>query len=349
MKKLKEDKYSILKRLGLNRLTTSTLAISPFLFVDHSSFDIFAQVKPFSSILTNNMTNTALNFANLFLGTIAGQASEAQSFSVQKDSLLTSLFVVAGVLVVIAILLAFIAANLANIIRLREGGEEAKEQSMWDATLRILKNRYTIITGNLILVIIVTILGVKQARSVGLHQGYKPEQPIKYSHALHAGKYQIDCQYCHTGAGKGKYAWIPSTNVCMNCHKVIKKGPKYGEKEIAKIYKAVGWDPDKKQYTGETEPVEWVRIHNLPDHAYFNHAQHVVAGQVACQTCHGPIQEMEVVYQYSPLSMGWCINCHRETEVNSQLYDKYYTDEEARKKVKYVEDIGGLNCSRCHY
>lgn len=193
--------------------------------------------------------------------------------------------------------------------------------------------------------------------SVNVSQEYQPEQPIKFSHKLHAGENQIDCNYCHYGARKGKHSNIPSASVCMNCHMNIAEGPNYGEEEIAKIYAAVGWDNEKKQYIEgyEEKPIKWVRIHNLPDLAYFNHSQHVTAGEIECQTCHGPIEEMEEVYQYSPLTMGWCINCHRETEVKVES-NAYYTEMHEKLKEKYgadaeitVEMIGGLECGKCHY
>ena len=193
---------------------------------------------------------------------------------------------------------------------------------------------------------------------LGRQQGYQPDQPIKFSHALHAGTHKIDCQYCHQTANKGKNSNIPSLNTCMNCHKNISKGPKYGTEEIAKIYAAVGWDPVTKTYANaaSAKPVEWVRIHNLPDHVYFNHAQHVNAGKVQCQTCHGPIETMEQVYQYSPLSMGWCINCHRQTEVQFASNNYYSTYQKIHEDLKNktidkvtVETIGGTECQKCHY
>lgn len=174
---------------------------------------------------------------------------------------------------------------------------------------------------------------------VGVQQGYQPEQPIAFSHKLHAGQYEIDCQYCHTGVEIAKSANIPSVNICMNCHSQVKTD----SPEIQKLYAA--------QESGE--PIEWVRIHNLPDLAYFNHSQHVAVGGIECQTCHGDIQEMEVVKQYAPLTMGWCIDCHRNTELNTQgngYYDKLV---EMHNKTSadpmVVEDIGGLECSKCHY
>jgi mono/diheme cytochrome c family protein len=236
--------------------------------------------------------------------------------------------------------------------------------------------------------IVIVYLLASQAIALGRQQNYQPMQPIKYSHALHAGEYEIDCKYCHTGAVESKHSNIPSSNVCMNCHKMIQEGPKHGRKEIAKIYAAIGYNPikgtyfdlaktSKKVYTKAfkkflakdhskdeakvnqkdldavtdmfNKPVEWVRVHNLPDHVYFNHAQHVNAGNVECQTCHGDIQNMEVVKQHAPLSMGWCINCHRETNID--LGNEYYRDfkELHKKGSATVEDIGGTDCQKCHY
>lgn len=174
---------------------------------------------------------------------------------------------------------------------------------------------------------------------VGIAQGYAPTQPIAFSHKLHSGAYQINCTYCHTGVYKSKSANIPSTNICMNCHNAIKQE----SPEIQKLYRAIA--------TGR--PVEWVRVHNLPDLAYFNHAQHTKVGGIECQQCHGPIETMEVVQQYSSLTMGWCITCHRETAVNGK--DNHYYDNlmashsKGSKEPMKVKDIGGLECSKCHY
>lgn len=187
--------------------------------------------------------------------------------------------------------------------------------------------------------------------NTNVHQGYQPVQPIKYSHELHAGAMKIDCQYCHTGAYKSKNASIPSLNVCMNCHKVVKtESP-----EIHKIYDALGYNPDKGTYDStQAKPIQWVRIHNLPDFAYFNHSQHVVVGGIKCQQCHGPIQTMPEVYQYSPLTMKWCIQCHKRTEVNfkgNAYYDKMMHVHDLIKKGEKVSAavMGGLECSKCHY
>lgn len=187
--------------------------------------------------------------------------------------------------------------------------------------------------------------------NTNVHQGYQPVQPIKYSHELHAGVMKINCQYCHVGAYKGKNATIPSLNICMNCHKVVKtESP-----EIHKIYDALGYDPQTTKYdTTKARPIQWVRIHNLPDFAYFNHSQHVKVGGLQCQTCHGPIQTMKEVYQYSPLTMKWCIQCHRRTEVNGKgnaYYDNILKLHDKLKKGEKVTEalMGGTECSKCHY
>lgn len=205
-----------------------------------------------------------------------------------------------------------------------------------------------------LLVFIIVALGMKAGIdglfTVGVQQNYQPNQPIAFSHKIHAGQYEIDCQYCHTGVRKAKSANIPSANICMNCHSAIKTE----SAEIQKIYAAIDYDPETLEYGTNTKPIEWVRVHNLPDLAYFNHSQHVQVGGLECETCHGEIKEMEVVYQYSPLTMGWCINCHRETNVNTKgngYYNKLvelHEDNNGKTPMK-VEDIGGLECSKCHY
>lgn len=248
-----------------------------------------------------------------------------------------------GVLVLIALLLVVITATLITAVRAKDGEEPFTAKDVMARTRSILQNKFV---ATALATFILVAGGAKlivEARQVSLNEGYMPEQPIKFSHKLHAGENQIACQYCHTGTMKSKSAWIPSANVCMNCHKYIQEGPEYGTEEISKIYKAIGFDPEKGQYIADykQEPIKWNRIHNLPDHAYFNHAQHVVVGGQECQTCHGPVEEMEVVYQYSSLGMGWCIDCHRQEKVKSLGKDN--------DLGLTVEDMGGLDCARCHY
>ncbi len=195
-------------------------------------------------------------------------------------------------------------------------------------------------------------------KKVGVQKDYAPTQPINYSHELHAGKYKINCLYCHSGADKSKQATIPSPSTCMNCHMHVTASAKYNGQvspEIAKIYDAVGWDNEKKAYdpSKTQKPIKWVRIHNLPDLAYFNHAQHVKIGKVECQACHGAIEKMPVVAQNASLQMGWCINCHREAKVdvaNNDYYEKLHADLKAEgKSYVTVAKAGGLECGKCHY
>jgi len=204
---------------------------------------------------------------------------------------------------------------------------------------------------------------------VGVDQGYQPIQPIVFSHKIHSGDNKIDCQYCHSSAKHSKHSGIPSVNVCMNCHKNIAEvaettvveledgvilGKAELDKEIAKVYKAAGWDVENLEYTGVEKPIKWVRIHNLPDFVYFNHSQHVKVQGLKCQTCHGPVEEMEEMYQYSPLTMGWCIDCHRETNVEL-MENEYYAKIHKQLADKYgvekvtAAQLGGLECGKCHY
>lgn len=198
---------------------------------------------------------------------------------------------------------------------------------------------------------------------IGVDEGYQPVQPIHFSHKIHAGDNGIDCKYCHSSARVSKTSGIPSLNVCMNCHKSIYeyKGEtsleytkEFYDGEIKKLYAAAGWDDAQQKYTGDSQPVKWVRIHNLPDFVYFNHSQHVTVAGVECQTCHGPVQEMEVVSQFAPLTMGWCINCHRTTNVNMKDNGYYKKIHEELSKKYGVEELteaqmGGLECGKCHY
>lgn len=332
-----------------------------------------------------------------------------------EDSGSMWLFVGLGLLLaLLAFALMRIIDHLGNVSRVAEGGQPIEKS--WVNTLSSKGFIAFLVFASTL------ILGYKtvdNATRMGREQNYEPDQPIKFSHKLHAGTNKIDCQYCHDSARRSKHSGIPGTNTCMNCHSAVKKGSQYGTAEITKIFASIGFDPSTstyiQDYNNKSEkevediykkwigqeymadksltalddngrsvvdnqwdgivkalkndsngkiqgPIEWTRIHNLPDHAYFNHAQHVNIGQVACQKCHGPVQEMDVVYQYSSLGMGWCISCHRETEVKfgNGFYKNYNaayikahkkelgkSDTEADKIV--VEDVGGLECQKCHY
>lgn len=265
------------------------------------------------------------------------------------------------ILAVIALILLQVNSNLRKMSDEAEGAHVAEP-------IPFYRNKAYIAIFAILLFLGGGYMTFQGAQKLGRSQNYQPEQPIYYSHTVHAGINQINCLYCHGGAQESKHANIPSVNVCMNCHMGINeyaKGPKIyredgtevdGTAEINKLYKYAGWDPAKKQYTGKGEPIEWVRIHNLPDHVYFNHAQHVTAGKQNCQTCHGEIQKMDEVYQFSDLSMGWCVNCHRETKVQFtdnkfySIYEQFHEDMKNKKLDSVtVEKIGGTECQKCHY
>lgn len=185
-----------------------------------------------------------------------------------------------------------------------------------------------------------------EAQNLGRQQYYSPEQPIAFSHKIHAGQNKIDCQYCHTTAEESKHAGIPSVQLCMNCHNVVKSGAQTGTSEIAKIYEALE----------SGKPIEWIKVHNVPDHVYFNHAQHVNVGKLECQQCHGKVEEMDQIVQENSLGMGWCIECHRTTEVQFlendfyKSYTKLHEELNSGKRSRVVvEDIGGNDCQKCHY
>jgi len=253
------------------------------------------------------------------------------------------------ILILLVVILGLIISALKKYLDQKELPEEEKELVHAPFSLTsIIQSRGFIFLVCFIVATIAFKSVIDGLYSIGIQQGYQPKQPIAFSHKLHAGQYEIDCKYCHTGVMKGKQANIPSPNICMNCHSQIKKG----SPEIAKIYAAIGYDSVTASYTGKQKPIEWVRIHNLPDLAYFNHAQHVNVAGVECETCHGPIKEMDVVRQYSLLTMGWCIDCHRKTDVNTRgnaYYDKLMELHKNSKAPMKVEDIGGLECGKCHY
>lgn len=210
------------------------------------------------------------------------------------------------------------------------------------------KIKYRFVT--VFVLILALVLQVKMvadaAIKLGRSQDYAPDQPIKFSHKVHAGDNKIDCKYCHTTVEYGKSAGIPAMELCMNCHVLVREGTRSGKFEIAKVVEA-----------NETKtPVEWVRIHNLPDHVFFSHAQHVGVGKVDCKQCHGPVEEMDIVKQHSDLSMGWCINCHRDTKVDfkdNAYYDNYMKLHDQIKSGKLdtvrAVNIGANDCMRCHY
>jgi len=270
--------------------------------------------------------------------------------------------------VVLAILL-LIAANqlrkltfsLNNVSRVQNNEEELEELCLGKSVgLWTSKNRAITVFAVIFVSSLFLVSGWNSAFEIGVYTGYQPEQPIDYSHKVHAGDLEIECVYCHSGALKSRTAGIPSANVCMNCHNAVSSGKTTGTAEIQKIYDAIGWDGSA--YTGETEPIKWVKVHNLPDHVFFSHQQHYVVGDVDCTECHGQMEELGVAKQNEPLTMGWCLDCHntREIDLNSSDYYKEvhdrlveHGDEELKKYLEdgkvTVRELGGYECSKCHY
>ena len=289
-----------------------------------------------------------------------------------------------GILTLILAVIAFILLQVNSSLRKLS---DEKEGVLRSEPVPFYRNKAYLMMGVIALFCFAGYKTINAAIGLGRAQNYQPHQPIYYSHKVHAGTNQINCLYCHSGAQDSKFSNIPSVNVCMNCHKGIKeyKGEDVlthedgtainGTAEIQKLYDYAGWNPRTKTYDKPGKPIEWVKIHALPDFVYFNHSQHIKVGKQQCQTCHGPIQEMGEVKQFSELSMGWCINCHRESKVNFynketgegnkfySIYEKFYEEmadsvinKEGKKMLNphkmdsvTVEKIGGTECQKCHY
>jgi mono/diheme cytochrome c family protein len=277
------------------------------------------------------------------------------------------LYIILAVIVILALLIGVLRAvrmSLQNVVNRKEGKEEVpsvpflQEAKDWCSRHR----RFLGVCG-----IVIVFLGMKGCWDglwdIGVYyneetkMGYKPEQPIKFSHKIHAGDNAIACQYCHNSVEKSRHAGIPTVNVCMNCHKAIHEGPTTGKTEIAKIHFAAGFNTKTGNYDLPQNPIKWIKVHNLPDHVYFNHSQHVVVGKQDCANCHGDVKKMTVAEQQSPLTMGWCIDCHRKTDVamdGNPYYDKLHAYMKEKYKDQHlktftVSQVGGIECGKCHY
>ncbi len=299
-------------------------------------------------------------------------------------------WLLAGLLIIVIAVVAGVKGNLAALARDKEGEEQPEQLTVGESARSwAWRNRGWFGVTVFAAMILMLSLGMVKWLDLGVYEDYKPEQPIAYSHEIHAGDLGIDCKYCHNAVTKSKHATIPSVNVCMNCHKTVNEGRDAdGTAEIAKIYEAAGWDIDTKSYTGETKPIQWVKVHNLPDHVYFNHSQHVVAGGVDCKQCHGNMKkedvarvmttedlnnvgvtdedwaENDVKFTKPTLTMGWCIECHRQSSVDlagapdgsyyNEIHERLLKDKKTYKEyleddVVTVGELGGLECAKCHY
>ncbi|SEQ13119.1 c-type cytochrome [Flavobacterium urocaniciphilum] len=290
------------------------------------------------------------------------QGSEKTGSGVSNNLILG---VLALILAVLVFMLFMVNKLLKKVVESKglEVAETPKSLPLWKA---FVQNQFLVLVSAILFLLISAYFMYGYFMQIGVDQGYEPIQPIHYSHKIHAGDNGIDCKYCHSSARVSKNAGIPSLNVCMNCHKNVSEfqGDKdsvyvdytkeFYTAQIQKLYDAVGWDKAAQKYTGKTKPVKWVRIHNLPDFVYFNHSQHVTVGGIECQKCHGKVETFEVMKQDQPLTMGWCVDCHRKTDVKIQdnAYYKKIHDQLSKKlgvtKLTAAQ-MGGLECGKCHY
>ena len=296
----------------------------------------------------------------------SGPSTEGSAVKEEKGGI-DPLYLLLGAIVIIALIIGALRSvrhALQNSYNRKEGKEENPDFTFGEEVKQWIGGHRRLVG---VFVILIAFGGMKSCWDacfdLGVYyewetqKGYHPAQPIKFSHKLHAGDNEIACQYCHNSVEKSRHAGIPTVNVCMNCHKGIQTGPQYKETEIAKIYAASGFNPKTGVYDGPQNPIKWIKVHTLPDHVYFNHSQHVVVGKQECATCHGDVKKMTTVEQKVPLTMKWCIECHRKTEVameGNAYYDRMHKALKEKYKGQYdvkftVDKIGGLECAKCHY
>jgi hypothetical protein len=287
----------------------------------------------------------SLSFADLLLNPVTARSSEVHEGlqltgeemlfirSYLDDLIHTGLQktkpVITGIVIFFALILLFLV-TLTDLI-----------------FIKYLKKNYIHMAVLLVTSVWITNILIEEGRNLGRSQDYAPLQPVKFSHKVHAGDFQIDCMHCHTTAEFGKSAGIPSANMCMNCHVLIRDGAFSGRFEINKIHMALD----------SATLIEWIRVHRLPDHVFFSHAQHVGVAKLDCRECHGPVEEMHVLKQFADLSMGWCLDCHRTSNVNFLANDYYgmtfreYHDKIVSGNIESVTvaQLGGTDCMKCHY
>lgn len=315
--------------------------------------------------LSNEEIDAIVKYVNDFKAPTAAKPTGGGTEPASDNTWLYT--IVTLVLALLVFILTRVNKTLNKVANEKQGLPSKKETPL-------MRSKVTIALVGIVLLSLAGYWIVNGGVQMGRQQNYMPAQPIFYSHKVHAGINQINCLYCHAGAEKSRQAMIPSANVCMNCHKQINEytgteklityeGKEVnGTEEIQKLYKAAGWDPVKKDYNRDANgnilstPIEWVKIHNLPDHVYFNHSQHVKVGEVQCQSCHGAVQDMDEVHQAADLSMGWCVNCHRQTNVKFKendyysIFQKYHDEIKAGKRDGVTEaEVGGTDCQKCHY
>jgi mono/diheme cytochrome c family protein len=344
--------------------------------------------------LTNDEINAILDYADAYTPPVSVAVDAAPGAAGEKNSEGGNLTLWLVLLAVVLVVVFFAAQGVRKKIEYvsnaqaglpTEDNRTAGEKfGAW-----ILKNWL------FSLIIFVAILfmfladGMVRLSSIGVWDDYQPSQPIEYSHKQHAGDMGIDCRYCHNSVEKSKHAGIPSTNVCMNCHAQVVEGAKFGKTEIGKLHAAAGYNADTKTYnidsiTGkviEGTPIVWNKVHNLPDHVYFNHKQHVKVGGIDCKQCHGDVAtyglgristteeinalaatDKTLVPLTKPiLTMGWCIECHNKKQIDltssgyyEEIHKRLTLRPDVYKKISEdgeitVKELGGWECAKCHY
>jgi mono/diheme cytochrome c family protein len=321
----------------------------------------------FASTLTDDDIKALIGFikappaAPVATTTTTTPGAEAAPVEQGVNPLAILIGVIAFLIIIVAVLRG-VRHSLKNLQNEKLGLPEEEAVGPWEELkMWIYSHKRTTVVILLIITCGFLSAGWYALKAIGVYadpltnQVYHPEQPILFSHKIHAGDNAINCQYCHSGVERSKTAGIPSINVCMNCHKGISKGPTTGTTEIAKIYEAAGWDPEKGDYTKPQKPIKWIKVHNLQDFVFFSHQQHVKVGKQECATCHGDVPKMTTVQQVQPLTMGWCIDCHRKTEVPGMKDNPYYESLHKKLAEKYkgepitVDKMGGIECGKCHY
>jgi cytochrome c2 len=325
---------------------------------------------------------------------VGGGVSSGDSITTESDSSEYWWWIISFILVFVLFAILGVRRELTAAVAAKEGLlVDPTSTFVTSAQQWFLRNWFVTV---LLVVGVALFAGVElfgRAYQLGVYEDYMPSQPVAYSHKLHAGKMGIECKYCHHSAEKSKHAGIPSVNVCMNCHAIVHEGPQYGTEEIDKLHKASGYNKNKQAYTTDEfgdrieEPIVWNKAHNLPDHVYFSHAQHVHTntGNIDCRQCHGPVQtytlgrvstidevnayaatedgmERGLIQLTKPLlTMGWCIECHNKKEIDLTS-SGYYKEIHNRIKLRAdinnkifeddkvtVKELGGWECAKCHY
>jgi cytochrome c2 len=325
---------------------------------------------------------------------VGGGVSSGDSITTESDSSEYWWWIISFILVFVLFAILGVRRELSAAVAAKEGLlVDPTSTFVTSAQQWFLRNWFVTV---LLVVGVALFAGVElfgRAYQLGVYEDYMPSQPVAYSHKLHAGKMGIECKYCHHSAEKSKHAGIPSVNVCMNCHAIVHEGPQYGTEEIDKLHKASGYNKNKQAYNIDEfgdrieEPIVWNKAHNLPDHVYFSHAQHVHTntGNIDCRQCHGPVQtytlgrvstidevnayaatddgmERGLIQLTKPLlTMGWCIECHNKKEIDLTS-SGYYKEIHNRIKLRAdinnkifednkvtVKELGGWECAKCHY